>query len=271
MNVPDPESAFLAEAIRLAREAGDEILALHPSATVQTLKADHSPVTEADLKSNHIIFTGLRQAFNDHAILTEEAGLDGDLTAEYVWMIDPLDGTKAYAKKIPGFCVMIGLARRGIPYLGVVFDPLEGRLYEAIRGRGAYHSRGGKRQALQVSPRREFSEMPLILSTGFPEGSLKEIRAQLTGRMLDPINSVGIKAGLLVRGLGDIYLNHHTVHYWDTCAPQLIVEEAGGKFTRLDGKDLEYKLDGGFSHQSKTLASNGTRHQEIADIVKMDL
>jgi 3'(2'), 5'-bisphosphate nucleotidase len=106
--------------------------------------------------------------------------------------------------------------------------------------------------------------MPLIVSTDFPEKLLVQVREALNGPILPPINSVGIKVGLLVRQLGDIYVNHHSVHYWDTCAPQIILEEAGGAFTQLDGAPLDYSLtDASYRHAARTLASNGTRHSEL--------
>lgn len=247
----------------LAEQAAQEVLSLQQSAEIKFRKEDQSPVTEADLRADEIIRSGLSEAFPHHAILTEETGLTGLGHSDYVWMVDPLDGTKAYAKKIPGFCVMIGMLKFGKPYLGVVVDPLESRTYEAIRGQGAFLTFQGKKEKLQVSARDEFSKMPLVVSTGFPEESLNRIQSELHAPLLPPINSVGIKVGLLVRREADIYINHHAVSYWDTCAPKVILEEAGGSFTRLAGGPLEYPLYAPYSHQTKTLASNGILHSEL--------
>jgi 3'(2'), 5'-bisphosphate nucleotidase len=262
--VNSEEQRMLAVARALAERAAAEVRKRLDSPQVQSRKADHSPVTEADMVADRIIREGLLEAFPGHAVLTEETGLTGDAASPWAWCVDPLDGTKAYAKKIPGFCVMIGLLKEGKPHLGVVADPLEGRLYQAVRGAGAEHHHGGKIERLRVSSRREFSQMPLIVSTDFPEKLLVQVREALNGPILPPINSVGIKVGLLVRQLGDIYVNHHSVHYWDTCAPQIILEEAGGAFTRLDGAPLDYPLAAtSYRHAAKTLASNGTRHSEL--------
>jgi Archaeal fructose-1,6-bisphosphatase and related enzymes of inositol monophosphatase family len=261
------DQRFLSVARRLAEEAAQAVLALHDNDSVQSRKEDESPVTQADLRSDEIIRTGLLQEFPNHAILTEEAGMTGAGDSDFVWMVDPLDGTKAYAKKIPGFCVMVGLLKFGKPYLGVVVDPLEGRIYEAIRGQGAFQTFGGKKEKLTVSVRDDFSKMPLVVSTGFPEEALNKIRDELPGPLLPPINSVGIKVGLLVRQEADIYVNHHGVSYWDTCAPKVILEEAGGSFTRIGGSPLEYPLYEPYSHQTKTLASNGTLHSELVQVL----
>ena len=82
------------------------------------------------------------------------------------------------------------------------------------------------------------------------------------------MNSVGIKVGLLVRQTADIYVNHHAVHYWDTVAPQVILEEAGGIFTFSDGRPLAYDLNSQFQHDAPTLASNGQRHSEFVSIIR---
>src|SRR5262249_21983533 len=156
-----------------------EILKLLKNPTVQGRKADNSIVTEADLKADEIIRNGLMEAFPDHGILTEETSFSGNLQSDFTWLVDPLDGTKAYAKGIPGFCVMIGLLKEGRPYLGVVVDPLEGHLYHAIRGQGAFQTLGERKRLLHVSPRKDFSEMPLVFSTDFPKEPLDEVRRRL--------------------------------------------------------------------------------------------
>lgn len=256
-------SEWLATAEGLAQEASRAVMGFLGGPLATERKADQSPVTEADLASDRILREGLRKHFPRHAVLTEENGLSGQEDSDYVWLIDPLDGTKAFAKGIPGFCVMVGLLKAGRPLLGVVVDPLEGRAYRAIRGQGASRSHGGKTEILRVSARRELPEMPWVVSTGFPETSLARAQALLPGRLLPPINSVGIKVGLLVRQEADIYLNHHPVSYWDTAAPALILEEAGGRFTALDGRPLDYTLRVPFGHGVKTLASNGPLHDEL--------
>jgi 3'(2'), 5'-bisphosphate nucleotidase len=261
----------LSHALQVARElaktAGQKVLASLNDPQEKSKKADGSIITATDLASNQLILEGLQQSFPDHSILTEESGLS-DQSSSYVWVVDPLDGTKAFAKGIPGFCIMIGLLKDGHPILGVVYDPLEGHIYEAIQGQGTWHSLKGERQRVHCSSRDQLETMPLVISTGFPQDALKSAQTKLSGPLLDPINSVGIKVGLLVRQEGDIYLNHHSVHYWDTCAPQIILEEAGGIMTKLDGTPLDYELKGSHSHQSPTVATNNTRHNDIVLMIQ---
>ncbi len=257
------ENTFLEKALEIADLASQKVSEILKTDFTTEKKEDKSPVTTADLAADQIIREGLLKNFPNHAILTEEYGLIGNEKSEYVWLIDPLDGTKAFAKKIPGFCVMMGLLQSGQPHLGVVADPLDKSIYCALKGEQAYKLQGPFRKILNVSNRKESNEMPLIVSTGFPSSTLEKIKKHFACPVLDPINSVGIKVSYVIQKKADVYLNHHSVHVWDTCAPQVILEEAGGIFTRIDGKALDYSdLKAPYSHNAKTLASNGTQHQK---------
>jgi 3'(2'), 5'-bisphosphate nucleotidase len=263
-------NSFIDVARDLAQEAGRRIMILRESPLVRQQKSDHSLVTNADLEADRIIRNGLKKAFPDHSILTEESGLDGSAGAEYLWVVDPVDGTRAYAKGVAGYSVMIGLLKEGRPYAGVVFDPLERHLYEAVRNEGTTHLYNKTRTQVRVSTRDALNEMPVITSPGFPKESEKDLRPRLPGPWIPAVNSVGIKVGYLVRQLADIYINHHHVHYWDTCAPQIILEEAGGEITFLDGKPLQYDLAGKiYRHSGPTLATNKTRHRDILDMLTL--
>jgi len=232
-------------------------------------KPDRSLVTNADHEADKIIRQGLRQAFPDHAILTEESGLDGSPGAEYMWVVDPVDGTTAYARGIPGYSVMIGLLKEGKPFAGAVVDPLEGHIFEACRGMGSFHTLGDVRTRAHVSRRRELAQMSVITSTSFPKGMETQLRPSLPGPWIPALNSVGIKVGVMVRELADIYINHRSVHLWDSCAPQIILEEAGGTITYWNGRELEYSLgDGLYQHALPTLATNGLWHREILEFLR---
>lgn len=253
---------FLDVARALGLQAASRLMELRLRPLLKERKADRSLVTNADRESDDIIRSGLQRVFPDHAILTEESGLSGSAQADYLWVVDPLDGTKAYINGIPGFSVMIGLLHKGIPHAGIVIDPWEGHIYEAFRGLGTYHELKGRRSRVAVSRRREWVEMPVITSVGFPEALQTALARSFTGPWLQPVHSVGIKVGFMVRQLADLYINHHAVHLWDTCAPQIILEEAGGVITLVDGQPLSYPLGGDHSHPQATLASNGLRHEE---------
>jgi 3'(2'), 5'-bisphosphate nucleotidase len=260
-------SEFLDAARPLAIEAGRRLMALRETKLIKERKADHSLVTNADREADVIICEGLKKSFPSHAILTEESGLEGRADTEYLWVVDPLDGTRAYARGTDGFSVMIGLLHHGKPFAGIVYDPWEERLYEAQSGEGSFETFDKKRERLQVTQRKQWASMPLIASTDLPPAIAEKIKAALPCPWVPSKNSVGIKVGVLVRQEADLYVNHHPVHYWDTVAPQVILEEAGGVFSFPDGKPLIYDLERGFQHLQPPLASNGQRHDEFVRIM----
>lgn len=232
----------------------------------QARKADHSLVTTADHRSDQFILQGLRQAFPQDGILTEESGAVGPTGVEYVWVVDPLDGTRAFVQQTPGFSVMIGLLLVQRPVLGVVYDPHSGWLYHAVAGCGAQGLPPGKQTPgpLRVSTCSDPKQMRLICSPGIPAAW----RAAFIDRIgLQPgptIHSVGVKVGLLTRQEGEVYFNHHSVSYWDTAAPILIAREAGATATMLDGSPFGYTLRSPpFQHHGPSLITNGMQHGEI--------
>ncbi len=256
---------FLPAVRDLARAAGHRVMELLKDPLVKSRKADRSLVTNADHAANDILRSGLRRLFPTHGLLSEETGREGPAGSEWQWLIDPLDGTRAYARGEPGFSVMVGLLEGGRPALGVVYDPLTDRLYEAVRGGGAFLFTGKTRGSLRVSGRDRWTEMPVITSSGFPEPLRRRLEGTLGVAFLNPINSVGVKVGYLARQEADLYINHHPVHYWDTAGPLVVLEEAGGRMTQWDGSPLTYNLDGIPAHAQATLATNGRRHQDLVD------
>lgn len=260
-------SEMLDAARRVALEAGRRVMQLLRSPLETSRKSDQSLVTNADHEANAIICGGLRRLFPDHALLSEETGWEGPTNPEYLWVIDPIDGTKAFANGMAGFSVMVGLLKEGKPQAGVVYDPRAQTLFEAERGQGAYLVGPARRVALHVSKRRDWLAMPVITSRGFPPEQQRDFELKSGARFLDPINSVGVKVGYLIRQLADVYLNHHPVHLWDTCAPLVILEEAGGQMTHWDGSPLNYALEGNYSHSQGTVASNGLRHTDLVKLL----
>lgn len=256
MNLPHA----LDVALGLAHDAAAEVERLKRQPLQKQRKADHSLVTNADQAADRILREGLQRAFPDFAGVTEESGRWGPAEAENVWVIDPIDGTRAFAAGRAGYSVMVGLLHRGQPVLGVVVDPSARQTYSALKGRGAFLA--GSPRPLRVSGRREWGEMAVVTSTNFPASLSADLKRTLSGPWLPPINSVGVKVGCLVRQAADLYINAHHVHEWDTCAPQIILEEAGGRITYGDGSPLVYRQVEPYEHAQWTLASNGARHDD---------
>ena len=149
-------------AVKAARRAGSIISRASENLEVLTIKHKslNDLVSEVDRAAEDAIIGVIRSAYPEHAILAEESGASGE--SEYVWVIDPLDGTTNFLHGFPQYCVSIGLLHKGIPTHGVIFDPTRNDLYTASRGRGAFLN--DKR--LRVSKRDKLIDA--LIGTGFP-------------------------------------------------------------------------------------------------------
>jgi len=260
-------------ALELAREAGAAILDLYdgPLDIQQKFAADdREPVTQADTLANEIIVSRLQAEFPGDGILAEES-LDTArrLTKSRVWMIDPLDGTTGFIDGNGDFAVQIGLSENGACVLGVVFQPLTGVLYRAVRGGGAWVERPGDepRQA-RVSDTDEISEMRLAASRSHRSPRMDQVVRSLGLKDEVLRGSVGIKVGLIVEQECDLYVHlSPRTKQWDTCAPEIILREAGGAISDLFGQPLAYnKAD--LQNRNGVVASNGVAHAKIIESLR---
>jgi 3'(2'),5'-bisphosphate nucleotidase len=236
MNLP----AELEVVARLAREAGAIVRRVAREGFDRISKTDGTPVTEADLQADVHICNGLAAAFVGDGILSEERDPIG-IDRHRVWVVDPLDGTKAFVRQVPGYSVMIGLLEGGEPKLGAVYDPVAGRLAFALCGFGAWVADDGGEPVRVRAPSGGPGQPVRLITTPSMPAALRERVLAETGLSPGPVvNSVGVKVALLVMGEGDAYLSHHGLSYWDTVAPHAIAREAGARFTGLDGRELFY-------------------------------
>lgn len=203
-------------------------------------KAGGSPVTEADHAANRVICAGLSEAFPDDAVLSEESrDSAARLAADRVWIVDPLDGTKEFLACNGEFAVMIGLAVAGRAVLGVVNLPARDELFAAAEGAGAWREADGGRWPLRCSPAPE--ALRLVGSRSHAEPLVVRLQRAMGITDVLPSGSVGVKCALIAAGERDLYL--HPVPYlkeWDTCAPEVILREAGGEVTDCLGEALRY-------------------------------
>jgi 3'(2'), 5'-bisphosphate nucleotidase len=256
-------------AVALAREAGEKILELYALDLIaeQKFGADnHSePVTIADRTASRMIVAGLMEKFPADGILSEEETDVIEIRAarNRVWMIDPIDGTWGFIKKDGDFGVQIGLTENGASVLGVVYLPVHNELYYAAKGAGAFLiERDGAAQRLQVSGKSNFTEMNLASSRNHRSPKMYRIIEDFGFRQEIQRGSVGLKVGLIARQICDIYIHlSPRTKFWDTCAPQIILEEAGGQMTDIFGAPLRYDLRDVQNHNG-ILASNGAAHDE---------
>jgi 3'(2'), 5'-bisphosphate nucleotidase len=256
-------------AVALAREAGARILEFYALEIIaeEKLGADNftEPVTIADVTASRIIVGGLEKTFPDDAILSEEEIDDAEnrLFGKRVWIIDPIDGTWGFIKKDGDFGVQIGLTENGEVILGVVYLPVDNVLYFATKDQGTFCVTGGAAaKRLQVSSKTNFTEMNLASSRNHRSPRMYRIIEDFGFRQEIQRGSVGLKVGLIVEQICDLYVHLSArTKFWDTCAPQIILEEAGGKMTDIFGFPLRYDISDVQNHNG-ILATNGAVHEE---------
>jgi 3'(2'), 5'-bisphosphate nucleotidase len=256
-------------AIELARTAGAKILEFYALEiiTEQKLGADnyYEPVTVADRTASQIIVEGLAKAFPGDGILSEEEDdiIEIRASRSRVWMIDPIDGTWGFINKDGDFGVQIGLTAGGEAVLGVVFLPVHSQLYYAVKGEGAFLIEGeGAPQPLKVSGETDFREMTIAVSRNHLSPKMTRVAKEFKFRDIVQRGSVGLKVGLIAARRADLYIHlSPRTKFWDSCAPQIILEEAGGRMTDLFGARIRYDLHDVQNHNG-ILASNGAAHDE---------
>ncbi|HEX4172205.1 MAG TPA: 3'(2'),5'-bisphosphate nucleotidase CysQ, partial [Acetobacteraceae bacterium] len=208
-------------------------------------KEDRSPVTEADRAAEFLIVTGLRKTVPAIPVIAEEevaAGRMAQPTAAY-WLVDPLDGTREFAAGNDEFAVNIGLVRDGRPVLGVVAIPATGELFGGIVGRGAWKRVGSKQTP--VAARLPPEEGLTVLASRY-HGNSTRLDAFLQDKRVAKVINFGssVKFCRLAEGVADLYPRFGRTMEWDTCAPQAVLEAAGGTVRTFDGEELRYGKPG---------------------------
>jgi 3'(2'), 5'-bisphosphate nucleotidase len=255
-------------ACELARAAGAAILEHYegPLKIKQKNSADDAePVTQADTIANDLIVSQLKREFPDDGILAEESvDTMRRLEKARVWMVDPLDGTNGFIDGNGDFAVQIGLAEDGLCMLGVVYQPLPGVMYRAIRGEGTWIERPEFDPVrANVSQTRTISEMRLAASRSHRSPRMNKVVDEFGFKEEVQRGSVGIKIGLLIEQQCDVYIHLSSrTKQWDTCAPEVILTEAGGRITDLFGYPLNYNVPD-VQNRNGLIASNGVSHDQI--------
>jgi 3'(2'), 5'-bisphosphate nucleotidase len=260
--------------LELARRAGEAALAFYG----KPLRVEHKgefdePVTQADRTVNELIVRALRESFPADGVLAEESTDTAErLSRERVWMVDPLDGTKGFIAGTGDFAVQIGLAVEGRAALGVLYAPATDVLYWAARGHGSWvlrptsEAEGEARpERLRVSGETELSRMSLAESRSHREPKMDAVVRALGVRAEVRSHSVGIKVGLLVERQADLYIHMSPkTKQWDTCAPEAVLAEAGGRMTDIWGGPLQYNTPD-VLNRNGLVASNGAAHERVLE------
>ncbi len=257
-------------ACELARAAGAAILEHYdgPIRVEQKNYADDlEPVTQADRIANELIVSRLQREFLNDGILAEESvDTKRRLEKSRVWMVDPLDGTNGFIDGNGDFAVQIGLAEECQGVVGVVYQPLTGVLYRAVRGEGTWIERPQfEPERAHVSGNNDLSSMRLAASRSHRSPRMNKVVTRFGFREEVQRGSVGIKVGLLVEQQCDVYIHlSPRTKQWDTCAPEVILTEAGGRMTDLFGYPLNYNVPD-VQNRNGLVASNGAAHDQIIE------
>lgn len=232
----------------------------HPASA----KADGSPVTTLDLEADRIIQARLRAAFPDDRIVTEETELAPPADGSRFWLVDPLDGTRDFAAGSPEFAVHIALVNAGVPVVAVVHHPATGAHFEAVRGHGAWRVEPtGVPDRLTVSSRSSLPELRVGVSRRAPGDRLTRLLAESPlGAGATPLGA-SLKITAVAAGeLDGTLCLHGREKSWDTAAPGLVVTEAGGRISDVDGHPFVYG-PGDQAHHRGIVTSNGRCHEAL--------
>ena len=246
MNAKNDPAGWLEEVVVIAIEAGRRILDVYERQFDVNHKDDGSPLTDADRAAHDVIVERLAMLTPDVPILSEEsASIDYSVRAAWkrFWLVDPLDGTKEFVNRNGEFTVNIALIDDGAPVLGVVYVPVTGVCYLAVRGQGAWMETGGcDRRPIHV---RRYSGGPatVVASRSHRGDAVDKFLANLKTREGDyETASLGssLKLCRVAEGAADVYPRLGPTSEWDTAAAQCVAESAGGRVTDLEGKPLQY-------------------------------
>lgn len=244
-------------AIKAARQAGEILREEFGKSGTLTVKEDKSFQTEADRRSETKIISIIKSQFTGHSVNAEETGFS-EKDSEFLWLIDPLDGTTNYATRIPFFAVSIALAKKREVQIGVVYDPIHDDLYWTEREKGAKLNN----LPIKVSAQDELRQsMVGYARPSRVKGRFVELfsKVELAARTPKILGSMALELCYVANGNLDaavlIFPNS-----WDIAAGSLLVQEAGGKVTDFEGKP--------WSTDSKDiLATNGRIHEELLEII----
>ncbi len=244
----------------MARQAGAELLKFFKDKNLKIdKKSKHEIVTPADMASNKIILATIKKEFPTHGILSEETGYY-QKNSDYLWIIDPLDGTNNFAMGNPLWGVSVALAYKKELVLGVINLPFMKDLFWAQVGQGAYLNN----KKITVSQEKGLKTSLATFCFGYTPKSIRDghkISLALHNKAVDArqLGSASVEMGWLAQGKTEAFIMPK-VKLWDPAAGVVIVREAGGKVTDFKGKD--WKIN------HKTLVgSNGNVHNEVMKII----
>ncbi|WP_422926483.1 inositol monophosphatase family protein [Singulisphaera sp. PoT] len=253
-----PELSIAEQAAR----AASSILTRYYREGVEMRSKDVSNlVSDADVEAERAIVEVIRRAFPGHEVLGEEVH-QGDVEAEHLWVVDPLDGTNNFAHKIPHFAVSIAYYHKGEAQCGIIVNPIREEWHIAVKGQGAFQN--GRK--VRVSEHAHLNEVIVGLGFYYDRGAMMEATLGALGDLKRShihgsrrFGTASLDLCMVGMGMFGAYFEYE-LSPWDFAAGRLFVEEAGGKVTTCMGNPVTLK-------KSSLLASNGRLHDQVLAIV----
>ncbi len=262
-----PHPKELEVSITVERPAGHVLLSHYRKLLDILWKGPGDPVTVADHEASALIMQTLFAEFPEDGILSEEAPPPAERQNRRLWIVDPMDGTREFINHLDEFSVMIGLVVAGRPILGVIYLPIADKLYHALAGMGTFVTQDGRTTRLHVVKGQDPLRMILARSRSHHSKDTDRICKHLGIARSVISGSVGIKIGMIFEGLADLYM--HTgpeTSVWDSCAPEIILAEAGRRMTDCTGEPLRYNA-AELCNTRGILASTGAIHDRIVEAI----
>jgi 3'(2'), 5'-bisphosphate nucleotidase len=231
--------------VAVAKEAGRAILEVYETDFEVTTKQDHSPLTQADMRSHTIISAALRERYPQIPVLSEEGreiAFEERRKWDSFWLVDPLDGTKEFVKKNGEFTVNIALVREHTPVVGIIYIPVADRVFVADVNEGCWEISSGGRKKLAVSPISPDTPVRVARSRSHPTPGLEQFLSLIPSHQLINRGSA-LKFCSVAAGEADFYPRFGPTWEWDTAAGQAIVTAAGGVMLDLSAKPFVYNKE----------------------------
>ena len=240
----------------------------------------NNPVTTADLKVNELIIKRINEKYKNligWEILSEEnvkiSTDSNDLTSDWLWVFDPLDGTKDFLQRTGNYAMHLALNYKNKPCLGVVLIPSKDELWISDGNQVYCEGRDGKGKRFHFSNKKSLHEMTLVTSKNHSSKTLKLLIDKINFKNVLTMGSIGCKVASIIRGESDIYIslsipNKSSPKDWDFAAPEIILKTAGGAITNIENEELSYN-NFNFEQRGIIIASNNRQlHKEICSEIK---